>query len=126
MAAPTIRAAEPGDVPALSALAKQTWSDAFGDGVRPEDEAAELAAGRSEAYFAAALRETTILVAEGGGRLLGYVQFGEVAIHEADARPGDRELHRLYESVGFRRAGTTTFEVGATAIEDLVLVLERR
>ena len=64
-----IRAAEPNDVPALSALAKRTWSDAFGEGVSPADEAAELDEGRSETYFANALKEKTVLVAEEGGAL---------------------------------------------------------
>lgn len=32
---------------------------------------------------------------------------------------------RLYESVGFRRAGTTSFRLGAQIVEDLVFVLER-
>jgi ribosomal protein S18 acetylase RimI-like enzyme len=32
---------------------------------------------------------------------------------------------RLYESFGFRRAGTTTFAIGAEVMEDLVMVLER-
>jgi ribosomal protein S18 acetylase RimI-like enzyme len=94
--AATIRPATPIDVPALSKLAKRTWSDAFGDSVNPDDAAVELEATRSEAYFVDALREKVILVAEGGGVLLGYVQFGEVEIPEVDARPGDRGLHRLY------------------------------
>lgn len=32
---------------------------------------------------------------------------------------------RLYESVGFERCGTTTFEIGSEVVEDLVLVLRR-
>ncbi len=91
-----IRLAELEDVPALSALAKRTWSDAFGDGVSREDEAAELEAGRSETYFANALDDKTILVAEANGVLLGYVQFGDVGIGEIEAQRGDRGLHRLY------------------------------
>ena len=72
---PTIREAELADVPALSALATRTWSDAFGDGVSREDEAAELEENRSETYFRNALVEKTILVAEAGGAMVGYVQF---------------------------------------------------
>jgi ribosomal protein S18 acetylase RimI-like enzyme len=166
----TIRAAGSGDVSALSALAKRTWSDAFADGVRPEDEQAELNEGRSEAYFADALKDRTILVAELDRMLAGYVQFGEMEIPEVDARPGDQGLQRLYvetafqgrgtgrrllgsalrhprlasanrifltvwdeneravrlyESFGFRRFGKTTFTVGAEAMEDIVMVLDR-
>jgi ribosomal protein S18 acetylase RimI-like enzyme len=96
MDAPAIRPATSSDVPALSELARRTWSDAFGSGLSPDDEAVELEQARSEAYFADALGKQTILIAEGDGRLLGYVQFGDVEIPEVDVRPGDRGLHRLY------------------------------
>jgi diamine N-acetyltransferase len=167
----TIRPATSSDVPALADLAKRTWSEAFGGGVSPADEAAELEEGRSEAYFAAALHETTILVAEENGTLVGYVQFGDVGIPEVDVRPGDAGVHRLYvdtashgrgvgrslmeaalghprlaetpriflqvwdrneravrlyESFGFRTIGATAFAIGAEAVEDAVMVLERR
>lgn len=157
-------------MPALSALAKRTWSDAFGEGVSPGNEAAELEQGRSEAYFAEALEAKTVLVAEAGGVLVGYVQLGDVGIPEVAVRPGDQCLQRLYvettlqgqglgrklleaalrqprlagasrvflqvwaeneravrlyESFGFRKAGTTTFTIGAEAMEDLVMVLDR-
>ncbi len=170
MSAPDIRAATARDVPALSRLAKRTWSDAFGGGIAPEDEAHELEEGRSETYFENALREKTILVAEAGDELLGYVQFGDVDITGVDAQPGDRGLHRLYvetglqgrglgrslmeaalqhpqlaeakriylqvweeneravrlyESLGFRRAGSTTFTIGSELMEDLVMVLDK-
>jgi hypothetical protein len=59
---PTIRPATRGDVPALSDLARRTWSDAFGDGVSLEDEAAELEESRSETHFDNALNEQTILL----------------------------------------------------------------
>jgi ribosomal protein S18 acetylase RimI-like enzyme len=72
---PTVRAAGEQDVPALSALATRTWSDAFGDTVSPDNRAAELEENRSETYFQNALAEKTILVAEAGGALVGYVQF---------------------------------------------------
>jgi ribosomal protein S18 acetylase RimI-like enzyme len=168
--APTIRPAASSDLPALSELAKRTWSDAFGDGVGADDEAAELDEARSEAYFADALREKTILVAESDGALLGYVQFGDVEIPEIRAQPGDQALERvyvdtalqgrglgqrlvqaalqhprlaeaeriflqvwdeneravcLYESLGFRKVGTTTFTIGSEVMEDLVMLLDR-
>jgi len=159
------------DVPALSELAKRTWSDAFGHSVSPADEAVELERTRSEAYFSANLGEKTILVAEGNHALLGYVQFGDVDLAEVEVRPGDQELHRiyvdtefqgqglgrrlmssalrhpmladarriylqvwernerairLYESLGFRTIGTTTFTIGSGEVaEDLVMLLDR-
>jgi diamine N-acetyltransferase len=102
---PTIRPARLSDVPELSALATRTWSDAFADGVSPDDEAAELEETRSEAYFADALRQKTILVAEADGALLGYVQFGEVGIPEAEAQPGDQGLQRLYVETALQGRG---------------------
>jgi ribosomal protein S18 acetylase RimI-like enzyme len=101
----TIRPAGPSDVAALSDLAGRTWSDAFGAGVGGEDEAAELEETRSEAYFAAALRDTTILVAEREDRLLGYVEFGDVGVPEVQVRPGDRGLRRLYVETAFQGRG---------------------
>jgi ribosomal protein S18 acetylase RimI-like enzyme len=91
-----IRPALSRDVPALADLATRTWSDAFGDGVSRDDEAAEFAERRSEGYFARALATRTILVAEADCVLVGYVQFGAVDIREVEVRLGDQELQRLY------------------------------
>ena len=94
--APTIRPAWSSDVVALSDLARRTWSDAFAQGLSPDDASIELEEGRSEAYFREALREKAILVAEQDGALLGYVQFGDVDIPELEPRPGDQAVQRLY------------------------------
>lgn len=93
---PRIRPARSGDVPALAALARRTWLDAFGDSVAPEDAAAEATEGRSERRFARVLAERAILVAEESGELVGYAEVGAVDIPEIEARAGDVELHRLY------------------------------
>jgi diamine N-acetyltransferase len=167
-----VRPATLGDVPALSELAKRTWSDAFGDSVSPDDETVVLEETRSETYFVDALREDTILVAERSDALVGYVQFGDVDIPEVEVRPGDQELHRiyvetelqgrglgrrlmnaalehprladasriflqvwerneparrLYEGLGFKTVGTTTFTIGSGEVaEDLIMLLDRR
>ena len=151
-----VRPAEPGDIPALADLARRTWTDAFGWSVSDVDQAAELETQRSPAYF------------EQEGRMVGYVQFGDVEIAGFDAGPGDQELHRLYvdtelhgggvgrtlmdaalahprlvsaariylqvwhrnerairlyESLGFRVVGTTTFRIGVGELaEDLVML----
>lgn len=110
--APRIRPAQTNDLPALSALAKRTWADAFADGVCPDDTQAELEGGRSEAYFVQALREKTILVADENGGLVGYVEFGEVAIPEVDVRPGDQSLNRLYVETALQGRG-----LGRTLLE---------
>jgi ribosomal protein S18 acetylase RimI-like enzyme len=101
----TIRPAEAKDLPALSTLAKRTWSDAFGDGISREDEAAELERGRSESYFANALTCKVILVAEDEGVLVGYVQVGDVDIAEVDVQPADQELQRLYVETSMQGGG---------------------
>jgi ribosomal protein S18 acetylase RimI-like enzyme len=111
-----IRPARPGDVPALADLARRTWSDAFGHGVGPTDEAVELEEGRSESYFAAALREKTILVADADGLLVGYVQFGTVGIPDVEVRPGDQELQRLYVETALQGQG-----LGRTLMEAALL-----
>jgi diamine N-acetyltransferase len=100
-----IRPARASDVPALSELAKRTWSDAFGDSVGAEDEAAELEETRSEPYFHEALERDTILVAVSGEALVGYVQFGDVHISDVDSRPGDQELHRVYVDTALQGLG---------------------
>jgi ribosomal protein S18 acetylase RimI-like enzyme len=100
-----IRPARSSDVPALSELAKRTWSQAFGDGVSPEDRAAELEEKRSVDYFADALREETILVAEGDGALVGYVQFGDARIPEVSRQAGDQAVHRLYVDASYQGRG---------------------
>ena len=152
------RPVRPSDLPALADLARRSWLDAFGSSVSSES-AAEEAAARSEAYFASALEESSILVAEVDGALAGYVQFDDQELQRLYV---ETELHgrgvgralltaalehprlaraprvhlqvweeneravRLYESVGFRRAGTTSFTIGSgEAVEDLVMVLER-
>jgi ribosomal protein S18 acetylase RimI-like enzyme len=100
-----IRTAEPDDVAALSALARRTWSEAFGEGVSAGDETAELEEGRSESYFSGALGRETILVAEADGHLVGYVQFGNVNIPEVESRQGDQSLQRLYVETSLQRRG---------------------
>ena len=105
MDAPTIRPARLSDVVALSDLAKRTWSDAFGDGVSSDHLTAELDEARSETYFAGALREKTILVAEEDDALLGYVQFGDVGIPEVQVQPGDQGLQRLYVETALQGRG---------------------
>jgi len=102
-----IRRALPDDVPGLAALAARTWSEAFADGISPDDVAAELDETRSEAYFAAALRSPgrTVLVAVCDGRLAGYVQFGAVTISGMGVTSADRGLQRLYVDTPLQGSG---------------------
>jgi hypothetical protein len=61
------RPAVPGDVPALSDLAKRPWLDAFGRTVGAEDAAAEFEGSRSVERLGEALQTRAILVAEMDG-----------------------------------------------------------
>jgi hypothetical protein len=109
----TVRQAELGDVAELSALAQRTWSDAFGAAFTPEDQTADAEARRSEAFFAAALADSVILVAQLDGVMVGYAKCGPVGIPEAHAGEGDRELHRLY---------VERTRVGSQQLQDVVLM----
>jgi RimJ/RimL family protein N-acetyltransferase len=79
-----IRAATAADVSALSTLARETWSDAFGQSLAADDVAAHLEKNLSPESFARYLADDVVLVAELGGRVVGY----------AHLSPG--ELRRLY------------------------------
>ena len=91
-----IRPAHRTDVAALADLATRTWQDEFGSSLEPEDLAVELHTRRSPEYFESALEQTTILVADDGRSLVGYVQFGLVDIPAVNASEGDMQLRRLY------------------------------
>ncbi len=79
-----IRATTGADLAALSAPARETWTDAFGESLGPEDVAAHLAKHLSPESFALHLAEDVLLVSELDGALVGY----------AHLSPG--ELRRLY------------------------------
>jgi len=104
---PTIRPATAGDAVKLAALAQRTWADAFGWSVDAPDVDEELRRNRSAEYFLGALGASTILVAETGGRLLGYAQFGRCEIPEVATKPG-AELHRVYVDREFQNRGLGT------------------
>jgi ribosomal protein S18 acetylase RimI-like enzyme len=100
----TIRPATPADVPQLADVGQRSWTDAFGWSVSSDDLAAELE-NRSEESFAQALNRWTTLVAEDGDAIVGYVQFGDVAIEGIDPQPSDQELHQLYVDTPLQGAG---------------------
>jgi diamine N-acetyltransferase len=99
-----IRPAQAADVPALSELAKRTWAASFGWSIDAEQAHAELEKNRSEAYFLEALGVNTLLVAECGGDLAGYIQFGAVDIPEV-GDPRAAEIHRVYVDAPYQRRG---------------------
>lgn len=90
-----IRAAVKSDAKTLWALAVEVYSEAFGNSLSAVDLAAELPTNASEACFACAIDEDTILVAEMDGRLVGYVQFGAVSL------PWSQHPRRIANCAGY-------------------------
>jgi ribosomal protein S18 acetylase RimI-like enzyme len=103
-----IREAKLDDVPVLAELAAKTYADAFGSSL-PEDVLAdELEQRRSIAYFRLVVNTDTILVAEQGGRLVGYVQLSEVRISLVGGqRPTEKDqaINALYVHSDFQGRG---------------------
>jgi ribosomal protein S18 acetylase RimI-like enzyme len=93
------------DATALSALARQTYADAFGHSFSPADLAAHLESNLAESCFRHALEEDVFLLAETEGRLIGFVQFGPLRIGVPAPSPQDQELRRIYVEAGFQNKG---------------------
>lgn len=62
---------------AVTALAIETYTTAFSHSFTPSDLAAHLEKHLSPGSFARMIERDTILIAETGGRMVGYVQFGQ-------------------------------------------------
>ena len=95
-----LRPATADDVPALAALGRASFSDAFGDFYRPEDLAAFLAETHDEAVVASEIAGGICrhrLAVAGDGTLLGYCKLrhpSKLAEHSGAANP--LELSQLY------------------------------
>jgi ribosomal protein S18 acetylase RimI-like enzyme len=99
-----IRQAKRQDMPKLSELAIRTYVEAFGSGFSPRDLSAHLEKNLSVKSFAGILCNDTVMVAENEARMVGYLQFGDARIPEAN--PGkDKEVYRLYVLSEFQNAG---------------------
>jgi len=71
-----IREAITSDAQALSELAMETYTEAFGQSFSPSDLAAHLERNLSAKNFERILDEDTVLVTEVDDHLVGFVQFG--------------------------------------------------
>ncbi|MEM7444423.1 MAG: GNAT family N-acetyltransferase [Pseudomonadota bacterium] len=91
-----IREATLTDAHALSALAYETYSAAFGASMSPADLQTQLRQTRSPAAFAKALATDTILVAIIDDAIVGYVQLCDRTLARDDALPGDQQVDALY------------------------------
>lgn len=93
-----IRPATEADVRALAALARETFTTAFGDSMRRDDLEAHLGIHASESAFAAYLGRSTVLVADDSARLVGFIQYGPLG-------GGRYEIFRLYVHAGAQNNG---------------------
>jgi ribosomal protein S18 acetylase RimI-like enzyme len=96
-AAPTIRVATPGDAAALAELAERTFRDTFGPSNTAENMRLHCERSYAAAIQAAEIADParTTLVADAGGRLVGYGQLRWNATHcLVAARPA--EIQRIY------------------------------
>jgi len=99
-----IRPATEADIQALSALATQTWLDAFSHRYPQEEHAGRIEKYRSEQYFTKALTRDVIFLAEQDGALIGYVEFGPPDL-PIPTQAGDQEITRLYVLASHQRKG---------------------
>jgi len=101
----SIRPLRDADLQNLADVASRSYADAFGQSLSWQELASELRDNRSEGYFREVSKSDTILVADAEDRILGYVQFGDVTIPEAPAKPGDQEIHRVYIDTDLQSQG---------------------
>ncbi|MBW8753633.1 MAG: GNAT family N-acetyltransferase [Sphingomonadales bacterium] len=103
-----LRAATAADIPALSALGRDSFADKFGHMYRPEDLAAFLEETHSPATLARELvhPERRYRLAELGGALAGYCKLAipsSLAEHDDARRP--IEIKQLYTAPGLTGKG---------------------
>jgi len=83
------------EIAQLSILAKNTYTEAFGNTMSRE-ELEDALSSRSEEYFKNILKTDTILVAVEDDSLLGFIQFGKVAISTVKPTSDNIELNKIY------------------------------
>ncbi len=95
-----IRPCTEGDLPALSSLARTTYTETFGHSFTDDELETQLRTTRSEEYFRTALQTDTILVAVDDARLIGYVQITNMTLTvenaACDIHPDDQAIHAIY------------------------------
>lgn len=100
--APSIRRANGADAAALARIGAETFTLTFGHLYPPEDLAAFLDEGHSQAAYAKLLADPRYglwLLEEGEGsaaRAIGYAVAGPCRLPHPEVKPGDGELKRLY------------------------------
>jgi diamine N-acetyltransferase len=115
-----IRQAKSDDSKALSELARETYTAAFGHSFTPADLAAHLERNLSPQNFGQMSAEDTILVAEVNVRMVGFVQFGPGSLDGEAASGNDQELRRLYVQAEFQNKSIGTLLM-SVALEHPIL-----
>ncbi len=113
MPAPDIRLREATsvDAEALSALAQETWSVAFGHTMTPDALAAYNERMLSPAKLRELLTKDTFILALTGKDIIGFVEFGDVTfkpeyfIPPATLHPNSAQIGRLYVLAAYQNAG---------------------
>src|SRR5437773_229715 len=101
-----IREVESGDIPALSALARKTYTETFGHSLTASELALQLEETRSEAFFREAMTSDTILVTVNDDHtLIGYVQICDVTLPIDTAADTDQQLNALYVHSDYQGKG---------------------
>ena len=102
-----IRRVKSSDVPELSAVARKTYSEAFGHTMTPEELESELEATRSEEYFNGIIDTDEILVAVIDGRLAGYIHVCDVRYDPKSIAytKRDQAIHAIYVHSDYQGKG---------------------
>jgi ribosomal protein S18 acetylase RimI-like enzyme len=107
----TIRRATASDAAAIAALSRMvmvaTFVDEFQIPYDPSELADFLAKSHGEARFRDQILDPAVdvLVAEISGELAGYASAGPMTLPHPEAKPGERELYRLYVPHAFHGQG---------------------
>ena len=102
-----LRATNAGDADAIAGIAVRTWHDAYAGIAHPQTLAERDLASQAERWRARLRsRDTETVVAELGGRIVGYATVGPS--DDADADGGTGALLALYVDPPFQRAGHGT------------------
>lgn len=106
-----VREIKEDEVLALTKLAQETYTAAFGHAFLPSDLSFHLERNLSEFYFRQAMGEDDFLVADVDSQLVGFAQFGTVTL-PVQATDQDQQLRRLYVLSSHQRRG-----IGSALIE---------
>lgn len=99
-----IREAIRADIESISAISIKTYVDAFGHTLTSEVLKKRLEL-RSVEFYEKVFDQDSILLAEEGDKLIGYIQFGDVTIPTVKTTKEDQELQRVYVLKDYQNKG---------------------